>query len=265
LGPHAHLSWAFDEPPEFLAAARDFLAEGLEQHLRVWYVADGDPGTLATRLHGIAGLDAALRSGAVRLMPADSPLSVAPDDLVRLHADATEAALADGYAGLRIAADRTPLVGTPDGLAAFARYEHLVDQYMALRPLSVMCGYDRARLGDDVVSRLACLHPAGTPVVEPGFRLFGSAKHSVGISGELDMCTGARFAEALRRTDPRPVDGRLVVDATRLRFLDHRTLLLLAEFADERESTLVLRTPWAGVRRMVDLLDMPSVQVEVLV
>ncbi|GAB3572167.1 hypothetical protein GCM10027445_28880 [Amycolatopsis endophytica] len=268
LGPQGHVCWAFDEHTEFRARAREFLAEGLSRGHQVWYVAAGDTATLAGHLRGMEGVDEALRTGAARLVSADGAYPVGtvvdPETQARGYAEATENALASGYTGLRVAADCTPLVVTPEQLAAFARYEHVMDQYMALRPFSAMCAYDRRRVGNDVVAQVACMHPAGNTSVDPGFRLFGSARYAAGLAGELDLATGARLAAALERADPRPVGGHLMVDASGLRFLDHKSLVRLDTFARAREATLVLRTSWPGATRLAGLLDLPSVRVEAI-
>ncbi|MCE6995451.1 MEDS domain-containing protein [Saccharothrix sp. S26] len=91
---------------------------------------------------------------------------VGPEQQVRVCADATQEALAAGFTGLLVVADVTPLVSTPARLEAFARYEHLVDCYMATHPLAGMCAYDRVQLGDAAVAQVACLHP-GPPQAPP--------------------------------------------------------------------------------------------------
>ncbi|WP_229874645.1 MEDS domain-containing protein [Amycolatopsis deserti] len=253
---HDHRCWAFESPDEFQARAREFLRDGLARGTQVWFVTPGEP--------VLDGLDEALDTGAARVLSLDETYSVGtvvdPDAQARSYAEATEAALAAGYTGLRVAADHTALVATPEQLDAFARYEHTVDRYAAAGTFSAMCGYDLGRVDDEVVARVACLHPVGN--ADPGFRLFGSASASAALAGELDLYTEDLLTEALRRADPRPVDGRLVLDVSGLRFADHRSLTRLAEHAEGEGATLVLRDPSPAVTRLVEVLGLPSVRVE---
>ncbi|TDC61261.1 hypothetical protein E1258_12010 [Micromonospora sp. KC207] len=57
------------------------------------------------------------------------------------------------------------------------------------------------------------------------------AEARAGLAGELDRSVHDLLATALARAAPRPVCGRPVFEASRLRFVDHRSLLLLNEYA----------------------------------
>ncbi|MEU4746903.1 MEDS domain-containing protein, partial [Actinosynnema sp. NPDC023658] len=182
---------------------------------------------------------------------------------VRTYAAATEAALAAGFTGLRVAADATPLVRTPAQLDAFARYEHLVDRYLATHPMEAMCAYDRTRLGDDVVAQIACLHPRSAEDAAP-FHLHAHAPAgtSAVLDGELDLESHDLWPLALERADlPAGEDG-IVIDATGLAFIDHRNLLALADHADRRGTTVVLRTPLSFPSHVLDVLGVTNVRVE---
>ncbi|MFF0491473.1 MEDS domain-containing protein [Nocardia sp. NPDC004068] len=263
LGSHDHVCWSFERPDEFRLRAREFLADGLRLGALVWYVAAGDAAELAGHLGELDGWADALRDGRARVVSVEEVYpaghSVDPEAQVRVYAEATEAALAAGYTGLRIAADATSLVRTPAQLAAFARYEWLVDRYMATRPFSAMCAYHSAELPESTLTQLACQHPNANAAF--GFRLFGAAAHSAALGGELDTLSRTLFPTVLRQAAPAPEDGRLTIDATNLRFLDHHSLLRLAEYAAARDARLVLRTGWPGAARLVDVLEM-DVQVE---
>jgi hypothetical protein len=119
----------------------------------------------AGRLRGrsAGSFDKELRDDALQVVSLDSTYTtgtvVDPAAQVQLYAAATAEALDAGFTGLRVAAEVTQLVRTPAQLDAFARYEHLVDRYMATHPMSAMCSYDRGELGDDVIAQLACMHP----------------------------------------------------------------------------------------------------------
>ncbi|WP_447002157.1 MEDS domain-containing protein [Saccharothrix isguenensis] len=265
LGAHDHVCWRYDDVPEFDARVREFLLDGLRRGYRVRYVASGDINALVHDLRGIDGIDRALREGAAQVTSLEAMYPVGavvePEAQVRAYAAATEAAVRDGYAGLRVAAEATPLVRTSQQLAAFARYEHLVDRYMAEHPFSAMCAYSSAEIDDSAFAQLACLHP-NTNARLPGFRLHAVDDHVTALGGEVDSYTGGLFTQALDRIDLRLRDGELVLDATGLTFIDHNSLLRLADHAAHLGAPLVLRASWPGLARLVDLLNLGNVHVE---
>jgi hypothetical protein len=260
LGRFDHVCWAFDDAETFRAQAVTFLAEGLADGQRAWFVGDPDPLLLAALPTAPEGALEVVKTSSTYAAGAE----VDPDSQVRTYARATEQALADGFTGLRVATDATPLVRTRGQLTAFTRYEHQVDRYMTGHPFSAMCGYDRAVLGDRAVAELACMHPVVTPHATQ-FRLHASAVRgcAAAIGGELDMLTDALLDSALDRADLRPdADGELVLDATALTFIDHNRLLQLVRHAEGLDARLVLRTDQPGPRRLVQLMDLPTARIE---
>lgn len=265
LGDHDHVCWQYDGLPEFRVRAAEFLAEGLALGHRACYVASGDMETLVEDLRGIDGVERALREGALHVASLEATYSsgavIDPVAQVRAYARATEDAVAAGFTGLRVAADATSLVAAPEQVDAFARYEHMIDHHMAARPFSAMCAYDRARLDERTIAQVACMHP-NTNTEAIGFRLHGAGDGVTALGGEVDLFTAELFTLALDRADLRPQDGRLVLDATDLTFLDHNSLLHLAGHAAARDATVVLRTEWLGAARLVALLNLDNVHVE---
>ncbi|MDR6594832.1 MEDS domain-containing protein [Saccharothrix longispora] len=266
LGAHDHVCWRYDDRADFLDRAREFLADGLARGHRIGYVGTGEPAALVEDLRGIEGIDEALRSGAAGVASLDATYRVGavvePAAQVRTYAEATEAALAAGFTGLRVAADCTALVRTPEQLAAFARYEHLVDHYMTGHPFSAMCAYAAAEVDDRAFAQIACMHPSSNDGTA-GFRLHAAGgRVAAALGGEVDLFNGDLFAVALERAGLRPDGGRLVLEAGDLAFLDHRALLRLADHAAGLGACLVLRTPWPGVDTLVDMLGITGVRVE---
>lgn len=244
-----HVCLAYAEPAAFEDAARDFLAEGVAAGERVWYLAPTPPRGWR------------FRPELVRIgdhYPEDGVIDPAAG--VSAYAAATERALADGYCGLRVAAEATSLVGTPAQLDAFARYEHLVDRYMRGAPFSALCGYDRVALGDEAVDELACLHPLSTAPFRLSAGLPGQA--DVILSGELDWANRDLFVRALARAEPRPASAELVIDAGRLTFVDHNCLVDLDQYAHSHGMTAVLRTRTPVPARLVALMGLTALRVE---
>jgi anti-anti-sigma regulatory factor len=262
-----HVCWSYDNPAEFESRARDFLAAGLAAGEQAWYVTPGRPEHATDRMRGLDGFQEALHRGAAKVVALDATYSydyiVDPPEQVRSYAAATEGALAAGYTGFRVVAEATSLVRTPAQLEAFARYEYLIDRYMRTHSMSAMCGYDRRALGDSVIAQLACMHPQNN-VDEVLFRLHACnpGDGCAALAGELDLSNHELFSTALDRADLRPTEGELVVQATNLRFIDHRSLLHLRDLARRREATVVLRTSGSAPARLVALLNLSEVRVE---
>ncbi|MCE6995535.1 MEDS domain-containing protein [Saccharothrix sp. S26] len=263
----SHSCHGYQRQVEFEAEAREFLTRGLVEGQRVLYVAPGDSGDFTRRLGMDGVFEEGARRGAVQVASLDETYSsgavVDPEQQVRAYAAATEQALAAGFTGLRVAADATPLVRTPAQLDAFARYEHLVDRYMAAHPMSAMCAYDRTELGDGAVAQLACLHPRSSTGATP-FHLHAHAPDwaSAALDGELDLESRPLWSVALERADLPVADGEIVIDATGLAFVDHRGLLALADHAERRGVTVVLRTPLPHLSHVLQLLDVTGIRVE---
>jgi hypothetical protein len=253
----------FDDPADFRAHAVEFLADGLGRGCRVRYVAPGDVDML--RAHVAPLLHRAYRLDAVEVLsladPQPATACVDAADLIATYTAATDAALGDGFAGFRVAADSTGLVRTPAQLDAFARYEHRVDRVMTTVPFSGLCGFRRSELGDDAVSELACLHAAGGAEHAP-FRVHATRGADLAVSGELDLTTVDLFATAMDRAGLHDAPDEVVVDATGLAFADHRNLLVLERLARRHNRSVLLRTGRRWPELLVAALELSRVRVE---
>ncbi|MEV0726779.1 MEDS domain-containing protein [Micromonospora purpureochromogenes] len=264
--PPGHVCWTFDDTAVFDARAQRFLLAGLDAGERVRYVT-AEPGDVAVaRWQGVPRLREALRGGAAEVVSVRDTYGerhvVDPAAQVAAYAALTDAALADGHAGLRVAADATTLVVTAEQRAAFTRYEHLVDRFMRVRPMSAACGYDRRVLDGRAIEELACLHPAA----DPGITLFHlyAGRDELVLAGELDTSNQDVFDTALTRANVDDPTGELVVRADELRFIDHRNLIHLHRHAARRDGTVVLHTPLTSAARLVELLGLSRVRVAVV-
>lgn len=255
-----------DDRSEFRDAALGFLADGLARGLRVRYVAEGDEEALRADLAPLRRLPQSHRPGAIEVQPVDRAYLAAGAVVdvaaqVRSSSDTTDAAVADGFAGFRAAADCTTLVRTPEQLDAFARYEHRVDRLMTTAPFSGLCGFRRTELGEDSVAQLACLHPTGAADHAP-FRLHATPGADAALSGELDVTTIALFAATVDRAGLHDTTGDVVIDATGLDFTDHRNLLVLERLGHRHDRSVVLRSDRQVLHRLVAAMGMSRVRVE---
>ncbi len=265
FGVQDHVSWPYDDHVDFRRRVREFLGEGLDLGLRCLYAAEGPRELLEADLAGIPDLQEAMDSGAVTvsvlsdLYPTGEAID--PGETLASFAAATEDALAAGYAGLRVAADSTPLVRSPEQLAAFAQWEHAADRYMTHHPMSGLCGFDRAQLTPEATTALACLHPAARAGITP-FRVH-SANHKadLAVAGELDLSAIDDFRACLDRISVE-FEGELVVDGTGLEFVDHRGLESIRDFASRSGATAVLRTSSRIPGRLIELLALEGIRAE---
>jgi hypothetical protein len=187
-----------------------------------------------------------------------SPQSAAELPLLSaMAADALDA----GYRGLRIFANGTVRVRDPARRAQHVRYEHLIDRLCRQRALTMLCAYDTSRLGDAAVAELACVHPMARGGFSP-FQLSTDPRADLALVGSVDTFSVADLVTALQRIDVPPPGDQALVDLTSLRFVDHRALLTLDQYAARRRSTVVLRSPPHLVPRLMELISLRAVRLE---
>lgn len=161
--PTGHIGWSFAGLPEFEGRAGSFLAEGTTHGERLMFVADDPRPELWPK--------ALLADGTlVVLSTADV---YGPEGLVDAGAQratfehAVADALADGFTGLRVAADNTSVTAGPERLAAWMRWEREADRLMQVRPITGVCAFDRTRVDRDTLRTVMGVHTAGPPHHQP--------------------------------------------------------------------------------------------------
>jgi hypothetical protein len=270
---HGHLCWAYQDRAEFLARALECILEGIAIGQRVQYVGSRTVETLRAELAGLDDIEDILEDGDVAVSPfgdfypfySGSDV-VDPVAALAAHVAAADAAVAAGYTGMRIVADATAVVRTPEQRDAFARYEHLLDRQMTVRPLSALCGYDSGQLGCAAVAELACLHPLANVGCGP-FQLYAEPGVNFALAGDIDLSCDELFATTLARVvplsfEPLPFGPELVIDGQSLAFIDHRRLLVLIEAAQRVGATLVLENAPGTAARLIQILKLSGVRVQ---
>lgn len=261
LGLHGHGCWLYSDEAEFRAGALEFLTDGIAHDQRLLYVGAGTIGKLRSDLDGLPGIEGLLGEGALRIMPLEAVYEVGAgiDALAQLaiYSAATKAALLDGYAGLRVVAEVTPLVLDPGLWRAHTHWESVADRFAARNPLAGLCCYDRRQLPDEIVADLACVHRSsnGPPSIAP-FRLF-AGREGLCLAGEVDAFCADDLKRLLLATAP--PEGEFVLELDELRFIDHHGLMAIADFAAElrqtgRSSQFLGAPP--SFDRLTDLLEL---------
>jgi anti-anti-sigma factor len=260
LGLHGHGCWLYTDDAEFRAAGVDFLTDGIELNQRLMYVGAGTVEKLRADLVGMPDLDGMLGEGELRIMPLEGvyELGVPVDPMAQLamYSATTKAAQMDGYSGLRVLAEVTPLVLDPALWRAHTHWEAVADRFMARNPLAALCCYDRRQLSDEILGDLACVHrSSNTPPAVAPFRLF-AGREGLCLAGEVDSFS----ADALRRllSATAPADGELVLELDELSFIDHHGLMAIADVAHElRRSgrSIAFRGAPRAFDRLTELLE----------
>lgn len=227
-----HACWAFSSDSERVAALAGWLGDGLCSGQRALYVADRSDEELLADVGTVPGFASALDRGALVVMPASAAYdlggSIDPVAQLARYAAALDEAIADGYSGLRVAADLTPLVADRARRGAHLRWEQFADRYITDHPLAPLCLYDGRRISD--LEAIVCAHPLHGPNAVP-FALYATTPTSAAFEGEADAMSSTVLVELLAGL---PATDR-VVDLSRLSFIDGRAAgLLHAELVARR-------------------------------
>lgn len=176
-----HICAVYETPEEQIAIAADYLADGLRAGERAFYVAeDGDAlRKFRTALRGL-GIDAeaeVTRGALIQKIHSEAHLAGGQFDSERMMGllnTEVEAALADGFAGLRTCGDMSWLLGDPPGAQQVIEYEEFLNQFFRRVHASGMCQYDRRRLPAILVDAARAAHPTaiidGAHTANPFYR-----------------------------------------------------------------------------------------------
>lgn len=230
LGSDGHACWSFDQPEEFVEAAVEFLEDGLRHGQRLAYVGSEPIEEQRELMAPLGDVGRMVDSGMLqlfelgRLYRLGEPVD--PEAQMAVYLGATEAAQAEGYSGLRVAAEVTDLVAAPHTWEAHLRWESTADRLLAPRSLAALCGYRREAVPPQLLADLGAIHPAANAAAEIApFHLFGE-DGELALSGEVDHFS----SEALERVlDLVAGDGQPAsLNLEGLEFIDHHGAEVLA-------------------------------------
>jgi MEDS: MEthanogen/methylotroph, DcmR Sensory domain len=184
MRPHDHIGWVFSTPEEFAGVAGPFLKEGVELGERVVFVA-ADPDEEAYRNLAASFDPADLIVASSAEIYGESGI-VEPAGQRATFAATLAQARADGHTGIRVAADNTALIQTPERLAAWMHWELVADRFMSANAVTGLCGFNRSVANVDALRHVVTLHPlssAADPL--PQFRLFVD-DDGLSLEGDID-------------------------------------------------------------------------------
>ena len=171
MRPHDHIGWAFDGPEDFAHVAGAFLREGLDLGERLLLVVPDPTEDAYQRLAASLGPDNLLVMSTADVYGASGVVAAAAQRAA--FATALRLAEADGYTGIRVAADNSTLVDGPVRLAAWFEWELLADRFMSENRVTGLCGFDSRRVDVNTLRHLATVHPlSAAHAPQPQFRLY---------------------------------------------------------------------------------------------
>jgi anti-anti-sigma regulatory factor len=255
-GTSDHVCWVYDtEDPDFDRAVRQFLAGGVARGERLLCVGERVLESIRTDADGFGGADELIARGALRAVTMaevyEATSDFVPGDQRSFYDDATSAALADGYAGLRVVADVSALAAAPGSRADLLQWEHLADEFIAQGGgFTAMCAYS-ADLPGEALADAAAVHPlVHSPRGVPPFQVFFD-DDSVVVTGSVDTFGADRLARVLTSS---PVAGAgAVLDLRSVDFVDVAGARAIARWAQElgaRSVALEVRGASPLFRRM---------------
>ena len=177
-----------------------------------------------------------------------------------------ERALAEGYRGLRIAAEASTAL-TFLNWPAYMAIEREIDEIARTHPLSAMCQYEQASTVDDHLSDVVSSHPTG---IREWLLSTGDGDGELILAGEIDVSNEELLACALRAATSRapasaaPETFRL--NLGRVDFLSAGACRAIAEgtrqFRDGSGTVLVVgfQPPAASVLRLSGLAGLDGIE-----
>jgi anti-anti-sigma factor len=273
VAPGDHVCWTVDDDAVRMEAIAGFLRAGLRARHKVLYCGDDPDGVLAgLRRHGI-GTGAALASGQLAAVTAESTyLAGGMFDAVatlELWRSVIAAARAEGYPGIRVVGDMTWASRDVPGVAHLPWYEAHVNTLFVDGYVAGVCAYDVRRFDPLELRRLAWAHPGGAgPAAsfDPGTSLRISRTRQpwgLRLTGEVDLSNRTALSAMIEHLfDDGP---EVTVDVSGLTFADTAAARILVNAADNGPGRLRLTGCSAALLRLLEFhhaAEVPGLIVE---
>lgn len=245
---HDHTVWFGDGIDDLRRLANRALGAGARRGEKLLLVAD--------RLGALDEVDGLLASGQLEVMTTDTVYSAGATldaaAMLSFFERLLDDAVSDGYRGLRVVADNTAWASDDEEIfRRWLTWEQMTDRFQASSEVTGICYFDRTRLTGERQMVLAALHTAhGRTTPEPPFTLTAGPAGTSLLAGELDLYSADAFALVVAAA---PSEVPLVVDLSRVDFIDHRALLVLARAASPSHPVRLRRAAPIH-RKLVELL-----------
>ncbi|MFP5225714.1 MAG: MEDS domain-containing protein [Actinomycetota bacterium] len=261
--PGDHICWAYPTRRGFQTSACGYLTDGLTDKQKVLCILpaeDLDP-TLAAIEDLSPKLKAARVDGSLTYEPFDeaylSPQGFDIDERIAGWVDAIDRAIFDGYSGLRVLADATPILLDPIAAELWPVYELRADILSVTAPFVAMCAYDSRKVDPHPLSVVQALHPTLVGAATPDqFHLHGGMDGGLCMGGELDELWAPLLSSVGGTIGPDVPSP--TIDARGLNFIDIAGIRALARTVDamgERHPFISIHTSRGSIERLWTLLD----------
>lgn len=162
-----HICVAYHSPEEQLEVAVAYIADGLNKNEQCLYSVATREGLQAFgKALTEAGIDAreAARTGRLILLTKDEahlrPGYFDAEAMLHMLSERVEAALNEGYTGLRTCGDMSWLLDQAPGSDQIVEYEALLNEFFRSVRATGMCQYDATRLPDGLLNHALDHHPS---------------------------------------------------------------------------------------------------------
>jgi anti-anti-sigma regulatory factor len=256
LEPHDHVAWYGQGTDDLYELAAIALADGARRNEKLMLVAEEPE---AERLASIDELDRLLAGGQLELHSIDevygSSGALSHSAQLKTFERVLADALTDGYTGMRVVADNTPLAsGDEQDFHRWMCWEQVTDRFQSTFSVTGVCYFDSRRLSEERLTDLAAVHPVRSANgVEPPFSFVVDGDR-VSVTGTLDTWSAERLQRVL---DTTPAKEPLVIDLMRTEFVDHHGLRALCAAASPTRPLRVRHAP-PIVRELVSMLELAS-------
>ena len=160
-----HVCCVYSTTAELVREVASFVAEGLRNHERCWYVGAGNEMDSIRGALRTLGIDvpATTKRGALQLISGDAAYIVHgtfnPEGTIQIFNDAIEQAYTDGFTGFRAAAEMSWALNCADGAHQVIVYEALLKSLFGSCRAIGLCLYDRKRMPLAVIDGALSTHP----------------------------------------------------------------------------------------------------------
>jgi hypothetical protein len=165
LNPGDHICAIYSSDDQLARIVGDFLAEGLRNSERCWYLpAADDPNAVRAALNA-RNVDTAraIEQGALSILTSNAAYSVRgdfdPEETMVVFSDAIEEALSEGFNGFRAAANMSWALDLDGGPERLIVYEALLRSLFSSARATGLCLYDRNRMPLSVINGALSTHP----------------------------------------------------------------------------------------------------------
>jgi ABC-type transporter Mla MlaB component len=228
-----HVCWVHggDDDAAFDDAVRTFLAGGLARGERLLCVGERVIDSVRSEAAPLRDVDRLVAGGTLQLMTVAEAYAATGDFSAErqfaFYDAATQQAVAEGYAGLRVVAELSALAADDERRAELVRWEHRADRYIVQGPgMTAMCAYSDD-LPDAALADVTAVHPAAhAPAGLAQFHTFFDGD-VLALAGSVDLSDADRLARVLADSPSVPLD------LSRLEFADVAGSRAIARWATE--------------------------------